>query len=138
MSEIACPVCGHPSRKLLVSTAAFRVGFGHKPRAFPAGTEFCELHLQEGLREGHPYHALIDLESTHDLIQTWLEELSSWLKISPMNTPGWEGHSLRYHLISRLLSNPGEDIDRLKYFLVLTIIEIRGIDLSENSRFHSG
>lgn len=98
MLEIACPVCGHPSRKLLVSTAAFRVGFGLKPRAFPAGTEFCELHLQEGLREGHPYYALIDLEATPELIQTWLEEVSSWLNRSPVNTPGWEGHSFRYHL----------------------------------------
>ena len=136
MQKIECPVCGHPSSKLLRSTTDFRVGFGHKPRAFPAGTEFCELHLQEGLREGHPYHALIDAESTVELIETWLEELSSWLKSNPIDTPGWEGHSLRYHLILRLLQRPGEDIDRLKYFLVITIIEIRGIDLSADSRFH--
>lgn len=88
------------------------------------------------MREGHPYFSLVDSESTVELIEDWLEELSSWLKSNPKSTLGWEGHSLRYHLILSLLQRPGEDIDRLKYFLVLTIIEIRGIDLSENGRFH--
>lgn len=136
MLKIECPVCGEPTSNLLESTADFRVGFGSKPRAFPAGTKFCALHLQEGLREGHPYYGLIDSESTADLIRVWLAELSIWLKESDQAAPGWEGHSLRYHLVTRSLQRPGEDIERLKYFLAITMVEIRGIDLNESSRFH--
>lgn len=136
MSEIDCPVCGTPSAKLLTSTADFRVGFGSKPKRFPAGTQFCEIHLQEGLKEGHPYYELIDATSSTELIESWLEELSSWLKANSPDTPGWHGHNSSYHLISLVLKKPGEDIERLKYFLSITLIEIRGIDLGKDSRFH--
>lgn len=136
MTLFDCEVCNARSEKIHVATHDFRVGFGRNPQSFPAGTRFCELHLQDGLRADHSFHLMIEAPATVELINEWLAELKDWLKATPLDTPGWYGHSYRYHLVNYSLSKPGHDLEAMKHLLSLTLVETRGIDLNENGRFH--
>lgn len=103
---------------------------------YAAGTKFCNLHLQEALIEGHSYYRLTDADSSEKVIRGWLYELWDWLRSEDMEVDDRFSHSRCYHLVSHCINQPEEDMEKLKYFLSLTMIGVRGIDVNDQGKFY--